>query len=210
MRWLVTAGGTREPIDAVRVLANLSTGRLGAAVADAARAAGHEVLLLHAGDAATAASDIARERFVTTADLQALLARHAPAADVVVHAAAVADYLPSGVPGKIDSERDELVLRLHRAPKLIDALRDQCPHGLLVGFKLTAGEDEAARLARAREQLERTRVDAVVVNDVGHIGWDDHEAVVVGRDGEWARCRGKQAIAARLVELAQARARALP
>ena len=209
MRWVVTAGGTREPIDAVRVLANVSTGRLGAAVADAARAAGHEVMLLHADDAATAATDIRRQAFVTTADLQALLAEHAPTADVVVHAAAVADYLPCGVDGKIDSDREELVLRLRRAPKLIDALREQCPHGMLVGFKLTAGDDEAERLSQALAQIERTGVDAVVANDVCHIGWNDHEAVVVGRDGEWARCRGKQEIAARLVVLAESRARAL-
>jgi len=209
MRWVVTAGGTREPIDAVRVIANVSTGRLGAAVADAARAAGHEVMLLHADDAVTAATDIRRETFVTTADLQRLLAEHAPAADVIVHAAAVADYLPGELPGKLDSERDELVLRLARAPKLIDALRGQCPHGMLVGFKLTAGEDEAGRLAQARAQLERADLDAVVANDVSRIGWGDHEAVVVGCDGEWARCRGKEEIAARLVALAESRARAL-
>ena len=96
MRVLITAGGTREPIDEARVIANTSTGRLGARVAGAAVAAGHEVLLLHGMQAARPGSARVRcEVFDTGGELARLLERHAPQADAVFHAAAVSDFVPT-------------------------------------------------------------------------------------------------------------------
>ncbi|MHC4845071.1 MAG: phosphopantothenoylcysteine decarboxylase domain-containing protein [Planctomycetota bacterium] len=199
MRVLVTAGGTRERIDDVRVIANLSTGRLGARIASLARAAGHEVLLLRGEHAERPEGDVDSEVFDTSADLAALLQRHVPGAGAVFHAAAVADYVPRTAEGKLSSDMDELVLRLRRAPKLIDGLRDLAPGALLVGFKLTSGLGEAGRVAVAGRLRERARLDLVVVNDSGRIDEQDHEALLVDSGGVAARCHGKTAIATELV-----------
>ena len=199
MRVLVTSGGTREPIDDVRFIANTSTGRLGARLAEALHAADHEVLVLHGEGAARPAAPIAAMAYRTSADLAALLEEHVPRMDVVIHAAAVSDFVPEPATGKLSSDRDELVLRLRRAPKLVDRLRALQPRALLVGFKLTSGLDEQQRVARARALLERADLDLVVVNDVGRVQEHDHEALLVEAQGEPTRARGKAAIARALV-----------
>lgn len=199
MRVVVTAGGTRERIDDVRVIANLSTGRLGARIASLAHSAGHDVLLLHGVHAVRPGGDLACDTFDASADLASLLSRHVPGADAVFHLAAVADYLPESTPGKLSSDRDEWLLRMRRAPKLIDGLRDLAPDALLVGFKLTSSLDEAERVAVAATLRDRARLDLVVVNDSSLTGEHDHEVLVVGAEGVLARCRGKAAIAEELV-----------
>jgi len=204
MRLLVTAGGTREPIDAVRVIANTSTGRLGARIADEGVAAGHEVLLLHAAGAALPARPCRRIAFETHLDLGRLLEQHAPQADAVFQAAAVADYVPAPAAGKLSSDQPELVLRLQRAPKLIDGLRALNPAAWLVGFKLTSGAGQDEQLAAARALLARARLDLVVVNDTLATGEADHEALLVDREGIVARCLGKTAVARQLLALAPA------
>ena len=200
MRVLITSGGTREPIDEARVIANTSTGRLGARLADAAAAAGHEVLLLHGVQAARPASSRVRcEVFDTSADLARLLERHVPQSDAVLHAAAVSDYVPVRAAGKISSDLPELVLRLQRAPKLVDLLRELRPAALLIGFKLGAGQDEAGLLAAAQALRQRAQLDLVVANAAERTGESDHEALLVGEAGIVQRCRGKAAIADALV-----------
>lgn len=196
MRILVTAGGTRERIDDARVIANTSTGRLGARLADAAAAAGHEVLLLHGVLAARpAAAGVRCEAFDSSADLARLLERHVPRSDAVIHAAAVSDYVPVRAPGKIPSDQPELVLRLQRAPKLVDRLRGLAPGAVLVGFKLASGGDEAALVAAAQALRERARLDWVVANDAGRTGEEDHEVLLVGPAGVAGRARGKAEVA---------------
>lgn len=203
MRYLITAGGTREAIDAVRVVANRSTGRLGACLAEQAAEAGHEVVLLRAAEGARPAVDgITCHDFESSADLAALLTRHAPAADVIVQAAAVSDFVPRTASGKLSSDAEELVLVLDRAPKLIDGLRDLCPGGVLVGFKLTAGRDEAEQVVVARKLLARARLDLVVANDAGALGNDEHVALLVGERGDAQRCVGKGVIAREVVAVA--------
>ena len=202
MRILVTAGGTRERIDDARVIANTSTGRLGARLADAAVAAGHEVLLLHGVLAARPESPrVQCEAFDASADLARLLERHVPRADAVIHAAAVADYVPLRAPGKIPSDEPELMLRLRRAPKLVDRLRDLNPGAVLVGFKLVSGGGEPGLVAAAQALRERARLDWVVANDAGQTGEEDHEALLVGPRGVAGRARGKARIAQAVLEL---------
>ncbi len=202
MRVLVTAGGTREPIDDARVIANTSTGRLGARIADAAHAAGHEVLLLHGVLAARPASPAVRcAVFDASAELAGLLERHAPESDAVLHAAAVSDFVPERAPGKLSSDRPELVLRLRRAPKLVDGLRALAPGALLVGFKLASGLDDDGLVQAAQELRERARLDWVVANSAARLGEADHEALIVAGQGVVQRCRGKEAIARAVVAL---------
>jgi len=148
MRVLITAGGTREPIDEARVIANTSTGRLGARVADAAVAAGHEVLLLHGVQAARPGSARVRcEVFDTGGELARLLERHAPQADAVFHAAAVSDFVPVRASGKIASDQVSSAVLLLPAV-IVGALLSRLVHHRLngkvmryfvLGFALVSG-----------------------------------------------------------------------
>jgi phosphopantothenoylcysteine synthetase/decarboxylase len=199
VRVVVTAGGTREPIDAVRVVANTSTGRLGALLAETAVAAGHEVVLMHGVHASLPRAACQRFVFDTHADLGALLAEQAPGAGAVFHAAAVSDYVPVPAEGKLSSDEPELVLRMTRTPKLIDGLRALCPGAFLVGFKLTSGCSTAEQLAVGAALRRRALLDLVVVNDAARLGELDHEALLVDASGIRERCRGKPAIATALV-----------
>lgn len=204
MRVLLTAGGTREPIDDVRVIANTSSGRLGALCAEAFARAGHEVSLLHGVQAqrpSTQGLALSCESFDTSADLDALLRAHAPRADAVLHLAAVADFLPDRAAGKLSSSDDELVLRLRRAPKLIDGLRALAPRAVLVGFKLTAGKSETERAQIAEQLRQRARLDLVVSNDAARTGELDHEVLVFGAQGLLTRAVGKARIAEELVSV---------
>lgn len=175
MRVVVSAGGTREPIDPVRFLGNRSSGRQGAALAAEAAARGAEVTLV----AANIAGDVLAEarhpsiRVVSVgaaAELAEAMKREAAAADVVVMAAAVADYRPvevsdrkltkeaGGVPTIELAENEDIVAALAAARK---------PGQLVIAFAAETPEDEAELLARARRKQQRKGVDLLVVNEVG-------------------------------------------
>ena len=171
LRVLVTAGGTRMPIDAVRSLVNGSTGRTGAMVADELAALGHDVTLLTARDAPAADEARRTERYDDfdsfSRRLQELLAGER--FDVLVQAAAVSDWRPARTePGKIDSDAATLVLHLERTPKLVALARgwSRNPALRIIAFKLTAGADDAARRDKIAALLGTPGVAAVVANDL--------------------------------------------
>jgi phosphopantothenoylcysteine synthetase/decarboxylase len=194
MRVLVTSGGTREPVDDVRVLTNSSTGRLGARLADVFAESGYDVHLLHGQGAAQPRAVVTRQVFNDSTQLADLLEKHVPGATVVLHAAAVADFIPDPVSGKISSEQDELVLVLRRAPKLIDRLRELAPEALLIGFKLTASRTLEERLALSRALLSRARLDLVVSNEMARVDEHDHEVLLVGPEQYEGHGGGKSAV----------------
>jgi phosphopantothenoylcysteine decarboxylase/phosphopantothenate--cysteine ligase len=180
-RWrvLVTAGGTTEPIDGIRVLTNTSTGATGAGIAAHFRRAGHEVVFLHGRAAVRPAVPGPGEEFGSYAELDAALGRWlgGPAFDAVIHAAAVSDFGVEAIevdgrrlgPGeaKLDSNSAP-VLRLKPYPKLLDGLRSRSanPRLVVVAFKLTRGAaGEGARRA-VRELFRRAQPDFVVHNDL--------------------------------------------
>jgi phosphopantothenoylcysteine decarboxylase/phosphopantothenate--cysteine ligase len=172
MKILITAGATREPVDDVRYLSNLSTGATGAALADALAAHGHEVTLLHG----TGAAEPRRVRdlhvFSSANDLQARLKGLLFSGDygAVIQCAAVADYTPARVPhGKISSQLKGLTLRLVPVPKILPQIKTFARGGappLVVGFKLTAGAGRVAREAAVARLMAGGTVDAVVHNDL--------------------------------------------
>ncbi len=185
---LVTAGGTREPLDAVRFLGNRSSGRMGAALAAEARRRGAEVTLvasnLSVGEPvgvdvvqAPTAEDVARET----------LARGD--ADVVLMAAAVADYRPAD-PHAAKRPKDAEPWTVNLEPttdvlRELGARRDPRTRSVLVGFAADRGEEG---LERAREKLANKRADLIVFNDVARddVGFDalDNEVVLVSAEGE--------------------------
>jgi phosphopantothenoylcysteine decarboxylase / phosphopantothenate---cysteine ligase len=188
---LVTAGGTREPIDAVRFLGNRSSGRMGFALAGEAARRGAAVTVV-AANVSLPRDPAIRYLDVETAE-ELLTASEAEfeRADVLLMAAAVADFKPQEAQaGKIKKAQagPELELRLVRTPDVLSALADRRrPDQLLVGFAAEHGPDA---VANAREKLQRKGLDAVVVNDVSQpgIAFDapDNEVVIVTREGEVA------------------------
>lgn len=173
MKLLITAGATREPIDEVRFLSNVSTGRTGAALAESLLEAGHAVSLLHGEGAVTPSSDLHCEAFSSADDLRSRLQRHLATGnyDAVIMTAAVSDFRPvQSVAGKISSEQNELMLHLVRNEKILPQLKRFSPRPLtVVGFKLTVAADESARRAAVTEQFSAGGVDIVVHNDLAEL-----------------------------------------
>ena len=205
-RVLVSAGGTREPLDAVRFVGNRSSGRMGVALAEEARKRGADVTLLAANLAVPPPSGIeVVETPTAAAMLDEVLARGD--ADVILMAAAVADYRPAE-PAAEKRPKDDLAWQVTLEPT-VDVLRtlgERRTNGqVLIGF---AADDGEQGLARAREKLERKRVDLVVYNDVSRsdIGFDagDNEVVLITAAGERRVAKApKDRIAVTIVDTAE-------
>jgi phosphopantothenoylcysteine decarboxylase/phosphopantothenate--cysteine ligase len=173
MKILVTAGATREPIDAVRFLSNVSTGRTGATLAEAFAQRGHAVTLLRGEGAATPKEIHEVKSFSSAADLRMQLERCLATEnfDAVVMTAAVADYRPTEMAqGKISSEAAALTLHLVRNEKILPRLKSFARRPLrVVGFKLTVAADASARREAVAAQFDIGGVDCVVHNDLAEI-----------------------------------------
>jgi phosphopantothenoylcysteine decarboxylase/phosphopantothenate--cysteine ligase len=185
-RVLVSAGGTREPLDSVRFLGNRSSGRMGAAIAEEALRRGADVTLLAANLAVNPPGDVTVVETPTAADLEReALARSN--ADVIVMTAAVADYRPSA-PSASKRPKDARTWNVELEPT-VDVLAvlgaARRPGQVLVGF---AADGLDPGLERAREKRRAKGVDVMVFNDVsrGDIGFDapDNEVVVLTDEGE--------------------------
>jgi phosphopantothenoylcysteine decarboxylase/phosphopantothenate--cysteine ligase len=188
LRVLVSAGGTREPIDAVRYVGNRSSGRMGFAIADAAAALGADVTVVAANVALARNPRVRYRDVVTAAELQAACTEAFAQCDVLVMAAAVADFRPAqAAAGKLKkAERDRLALELEPTADVLAALAAQrTPSQTLVGF---AAEHGPGALEYGREKLARKGLDAIVVNDVGApgVGFDsvENEVTVITAEGE--------------------------
>jgi len=202
-RVLVTAGGTREPLDSVRFLGNRSSGRMGVALAEEARRRGAEVVLLAANLAIAAPVGV---ETIPTPTAEAMLdaALALPDVDVALLAAAVADYRPAAaLAGKRPKDDGGWVVELEPTQDIARQLGERKRDGqVLVAFGAEHGE---AGLERKRAMLETKNADLVVYNDVGRgdIGFDtrENEVVLVTRDGERAVAKApKQAIAAAILD----------
>lgn len=185
LRVLVTAGGTREPIDSVRFLGNSSSGRMGLALAEAAWRRGAEVTLVAANVALALPSGVRVERVGTATELQETCEREFPGCDVLLMAAAVADFRPSDcVDGKIKKGgRDHLTLKLEPTADIICGLSaGRRPDQTLVAFAAEHGSDG---IEQARSKLTAKCVDAVVFNDISRqdIGFESelNEVTIVSK-----------------------------
>src|SRR6476661_1217579 len=200
-RVLVTAGGTREPLDAVRYLGNRSSGRMGVAVADEAARRGADVTLILA---AATASPSAPLRTETAEKLRAATLEQADGADVIVMAAAVADYRPAQpIDGKRIKDPGAWTIELQATADILAELGARRREGqVLIGFAAEHGE---GAVERARAKLERKGADMIVMNDISRsdIGFDSslNEIVLVSSKGEQlVSRRSKQACAAAILD----------
>ncbi len=206
---LVTLGPTRAYIDPVRYLANVSSGRLGTAIADALLDAGARVDVI-AGEGAVVPPSrdrLALHPVSTVDDLVRTVQRLAqrPHPDVILHLMAVLDYQPAApARHKLPSGQGRITLELAPTPKVIDEMRRLFPGAFLVGFKLQSGIQPEVLLAEGRALLARSRSDAVVCNLLEETEPHNHRAWLLDREGavvtepSW---RGKEEIARRLVEI---------
>lgn len=189
---VVTAGGTREPIDEVRYIANAATGALPCAIAEHLLQWGWQVHYMHGLGAKL--PEIQDDRLVLhpigTADsaareLARLCRTHQP--QLTVCAMAVADYAPRPAEGKLSSHLAQpgqpLLLALYPTPKTIDVVKVAAPHTFLLGFKLLAGADEAAQFAAAVQLAARSKADLVLTNDMRRYASGVSEGVLVAPDG---------------------------
>jgi phosphopantothenoylcysteine decarboxylase / phosphopantothenate---cysteine ligase len=189
MRVLITAGPTREPIDAVRYISNRSSGRLGVAMAQSAVKAGHQVTLLLGPGVCLPRGGMPGscvvERFETAADLGSLLQCRFPQADLLVMAAAVADYRPrvaAHMPKLPRRENQPLVLTLQATPDLVAAMaKSKRKDQRVIAFAL---EEPAHLEERAAAKLRRKGVDAVVANPLDTMDGRMIDALVLLADGQ--------------------------
>ncbi len=204
VRVLVTAGGTREPIDSVRYVGNRSSGRMGVEVAREAQRGGAEVTLIAANVSLEPPDGVRSVHVQTAAELRDAARAEFAAADVLVMAAAVSDFRPvSAEDMKIkksgaEGARAGLSLELQPTEDVLAALSGQRrPGQTLIGFAAEHGE---GGLKHARAKLERKGLDAVVLNDIsrGDIGFDsaDNEVTILTRDGDHAVPLGPKSVVA--------------
>lgn len=185
LRVLVTAGPTHEHLDPVRVLTNPSSGKMGFAVADVARRRGAEVTLLVGATPLDPPTGIRHRRVVGVDELREAVLEEAPAADIVVMAAAVSDFRArEPLEEKLKKQGEEgLRLELERTPDILESLGELPGSRVLVGFAAETSEVEA----RAADKLARKGCDLMVGNRVGGkgggFGSDDNEVVILDRLG---------------------------
>jgi phosphopantothenoylcysteine decarboxylase/phosphopantothenate--cysteine ligase len=203
LRVLVTAGGTREPIDAVRFVGNRSSGRMGFALASEAAALGAGVTVVAANVALARDARVAYVDVETAAQLQAACTTAFAEADVLLMAAAVADFRPARrVEGKLKkSDEQRLHVELERTPDILSGLAAARRAGqTVVGF---AAEHGDGALDYGRDKLARKGLDAIVVNDVSRadIGFEaaDNEVTIITAAGETHVARASKAQIARAV-----------
>jgi phosphopantothenoylcysteine decarboxylase / phosphopantothenate---cysteine ligase len=186
MRVLVTAGGTREPIDAVRYVGNRSSGRMGLALAARAARRGADVTVIAANVTLPTPARVRRIDVQTAAELADAVRREFADSHLLLMTAAVADFRPARAdPGKIAREgTDALELRLEPTEDILAAIAgERRDEQLVVAFAAEHGGDA---VAKARQKLRRKGADAIVVNDVsrGDIGFDTERNEVVIVDSE--------------------------
>jgi phosphopantothenoylcysteine decarboxylase/phosphopantothenate--cysteine ligase len=202
---IVTAGPTREPLDPVRFIGNRSSGRMGYALAAAARARGANVVLVSGPTGLTPPAGVEVLRVMTASEMRDAVTGRAAQADVVIMAAAVADYAPAAqAPQKIHKEQAPVTLTLVRTPDILAELGAQRAgkdRPVLVGF----AADTEDVVASARRKQRDKHVDLVVANDVsrGDAGFevDTNEVTLVTSGGEETLpLQSKSAIAAQIIE----------
>lgn len=180
---LVTAGGTREPLDPIRYIGNRSSGKQGYAIAAEAVRRGARVTLISANVTLTAPAGVDLVAVETVRDLQNALSQHAAQADVVIMAAAVSDFTPVEVAEhKIKKSDENLVVEFRKNPDLLQGLvENRLPHQVIIGFAAETGDQHKSVLEHAKTKLAAKGCDALVVNDVseGKVFGSDSNCVTV-------------------------------
>ncbi len=168
---LITAGGTREPIDPVRFIGNRSSGRMGYALAEAARSRGAKVILITAPTALATPAGCERIDVTTASQMHAAVLAHLPQATIVIKAAAVSDFRPAAVAAQKLKRNGPLTLTLEPTEDIAQSVAaHRIPGTLLIAFAAETAGDTPELIRSAREKLGRKGADAIVANDVSQPG----------------------------------------
>lgn len=204
MRFLITAGPTREPIDPVRYISNRSSGKMGYAIAEAALAAGHDVTLISGPVNLDPPPNAQFVSILTSDEMYGAVHRHARECDVLVMCAAVADYKPREVSAtKIKRHNDDFALDLIPARDILASLPNKNRQFLLVGFAAETNDIED----NAKQKLRAKNCDIIVANDVSSadsgMESDENQVTIFFRNGEKERISraSKKNIARELVKI---------
>lgn len=204
---MITAGPTREPLDAVRYITNRSSGKMGYALAEEAEARGASVVLISGPVNLAAPQGVEMERVETAAEMRAAVMKHLDSSTIIIKAAAVADYHRANPPAQKEKKTAaRLSLELDPTPDILAELGKKKGDRLLIGFAAETGN----LIAEAKRKLESKNCDIVVANLVAPKGSengvgfesDENEVVLVTRSGESipvARA-AKRAIARRIFD----------
>jgi len=215
LKILVTAGGTSEKVDDVRRITNSGTGRLGAKIADAFLAGGRECAVTYiCSENAVRPEHDADVRVCDDVDSVKEAVEKACAEnkyDVMIHSMAISDYRVKAVrdslssaqdirESKISSDKEELIVVLEKAPKIIALLRGLAPDAVIVGFKLLSDANEEELVRAGHALLLKNDCDFVFANDMKTVRINRHEGILIARDGTYERAEGKDGIAALITE----------
>jgi phosphopantothenoylcysteine decarboxylase/phosphopantothenate--cysteine ligase len=199
-RIVVTAGGTQEPIDPVRIISNRSSGKMGYAIAEAARDRGAEVTLITTPTAISKPVGVKIIALETAIQMKYAVEKAVMDSDVLIMAAAVADYQASSVStAKIKKESGDLILNLVHTPDILAEVKGSF---LKIGF---AAESQDL-IANARKKVEKKNLDLIVANDITEehsgFGADTNKVVLIGKDGmpESLPVMSKRAVADRILD----------
>ncbi|HET9251192.1 MAG TPA: bifunctional phosphopantothenoylcysteine decarboxylase/phosphopantothenate--cysteine ligase CoaBC [Candidatus Eisenbacteria bacterium] len=181
---VVTAGGTEEPIDPVRVITNRSSGKMGFAIAEAARDLGANVRLILARTSAAPPSGVDRIEAITAAAMSDAVLREMKGADALIMAAAVSDFAPAkSSAGKIPRTDDGMRLNLKATPDILRQVRERYPRKHLVGFALETRDE----IRRGKEKRKRKGLDLIAVNNPtregSEFGSDRNDVTLVDAQG---------------------------
>ncbi|TLZ12208.1 MAG: bifunctional phosphopantothenoylcysteine decarboxylase/phosphopantothenate--cysteine ligase CoaBC [Gammaproteobacteria bacterium] len=201
-RVLITAGPTRERIDPVRFVSNRSSGKMGFAVAQAAREAGATVVLVAGPVSLPTPAGVARIDVESAADMLAAVLRELPGTDIFISTAAVADYRPArAAEQKIKKTAESLELTMERTADVLATVAARADRPYAVGF---AAETESVE-QNARTKLMKKNLDMIAANEVGHdkaFDCDDNQLIVLSRNGRHELPRaGKLTLARGLIAL---------
>jgi phosphopantothenoylcysteine decarboxylase/phosphopantothenate--cysteine ligase len=202
---LVTAGPTREAIDPVRFLSNRSSGKMGYAIAEAAKRRGAKVTLVSGPTSLVPPTGVNITQVTTAAQMHEAVMRNLAGQQIVIKAAAVADFAPaSSASQKIKKgESDAMTLTLQKSPDILASIAAASPRPFIVAF---AAETESLE-KNAREKLQSKKADLIVANDVSDtsIGFDSdqNEVLVISHDGTTTKIAkaAKIAVANRILDL---------
>lgn len=203
MRILVTAGPTREPLDPIRFISNRSTGKMGYAIAAAAAARGHDVVLVSGPVQLESPAGVSTFRIATAEEMLAAVREMVRSCDALVMAAAVTDWRPRNVSlRKIKKNRMRPTLPLERTPDILMSVREQKGDRVYVGF--AAESDDL--VVEARRKLEEKGLDLIVANDIlrtdSGFESDNNKVALISADGivEELPLMSKREVAERILD----------
>jgi phosphopantothenate-cysteine ligase len=223
LKILITAGGTSEKIDSVRRITNSGTGALGALIAEAfipEASAATQIVYICSEDAVRPRLDH-NLKIMVAGDVAAVEAAIREACeytkfDVIIHSMAISDYRVKGVGDsadlakgvmkkpdirtKISSDKDDLIVVLEKAPKLIAMFRGLAEGAIIVGFKLLSEVSEEELVSAGHALLVKNKCDFVFANDLKTVLSGRHEGFLIDPDGNYERAVSKEAIAALIVK----------